>query len=168
MRRTHKISDTPVLAVSGVKNSGKTTLLTGLIPLLKERGLKVAAVKHDGHDFSPDVPGTDSFRLRQAGAAAVGVYSARRYFFTAEEAVTAEDLIGLCEGVDLVLLEGGKMSPLPKIEIVRAAVSLKPVSDPGTLVALCTDTSLALPGIPSLGLGDYPALAGLIVRHFNF
>ena len=57
-----------VLAVSGAHNSGKTTLLEKLIPLLRARGLKVGVIKHDGHDFTPDVPGTDSFRLREAGA----------------------------------------------------------------------------------------------------
>ena len=57
-----------VLAVSGVHNSGKTTLLEKLIPLLRARGLKVGVIKHDGHDFTPDVPGTDSYRLREAGA----------------------------------------------------------------------------------------------------
>ena len=64
-----------VLAVSGAHNSGKTTLLEKLIPLLRARGLKVGVIKHDGHDFTPDVPGTDSFRLREAGAEGVAVFS---------------------------------------------------------------------------------------------
>ena len=49
-----------VLAVSGAHNSGKTTLLEKLLPVLRSRGLKVGIIKHDGHDFTPDVPGTDS------------------------------------------------------------------------------------------------------------
>ena len=56
-----------VLAVSGLHNSGKTTLLEKLLPALRSRGLKVGIIKHDGHDFTPDVPGTDSYRLREAG-----------------------------------------------------------------------------------------------------
>ena len=71
-----------VLAVSGVHNSGKTTLLEKLLPLLRRRGLKVGVIKHDGHDFTPDVPGTDSFRLREAGADGVAVYSSQRYLLT--------------------------------------------------------------------------------------
>ena len=67
-----------VLAVSGAHNSGKTTLLEKLIPLLRARGLKVGVIKHDGHDFTPDVPGTDSFRLREAGAEGVAVFSGSR------------------------------------------------------------------------------------------
>ena len=56
-----------VLAVSGLHNSGKTTLLEKLLPALRSRGLKVGIIKHDGHDFTPDVPGADSYRLREAG-----------------------------------------------------------------------------------------------------
>lgn len=51
-----------VFAISGYKNSGKTTLICRLIPELKRRGYRVAVIKHDGHDFVGDVPGTDSFR----------------------------------------------------------------------------------------------------------
>ena len=57
-----------LFAVSGVKNSGKTTLITKLIPIFVKYGLKVASVKHDGHDFDADVPGTDSYRHMKAGA----------------------------------------------------------------------------------------------------
>lgn len=56
-----------IIAISGVKNSGKTTLITRLIPHLKDRGIKIAVIKHDGHDFEPDVIGTDSYRYREAG-----------------------------------------------------------------------------------------------------
>ena len=58
-----------VAAISGIKNSGKTTFLEHLVPVLRARGLRVAVIKHDGHDFTPDVPGTDSFRMRQAPTA---------------------------------------------------------------------------------------------------
>ena len=61
-------TEIPVIAVSGVKNSGKTTLLEKLIANLVARGIRVAVIKHDGHHFEPDVPGTDSYRHRSAGA----------------------------------------------------------------------------------------------------
>ena len=111
-----------VLAVSGAHNSGKTTLLEKLIPLLRARGLKVGVIKHDGHDFTPDVPGTDSFRLREAGAEGVAVFSGSR--------LNEQDLLALFErhGYDLVLMEGFKESGWPKIEVVRKAVSEEPVS----------------------------------------
>ena len=66
-----------ILAVSGVKNSGKTTLITKLLPELKKRGLQVAVIKHDGHDFEADVPGTDSWKYAQAGADGTCVFSAK-------------------------------------------------------------------------------------------
>ena len=119
-----------VLAVSGLHNSGKTTLLEKLLPALRSRGLKVGIIKHDGHDFTPDVPGTDSYRLREAGAEGVAVYSGQRYLLTEMFRLTEQDLLALFErhGYDLVLLEGFKSSGWPKIEVVRSAVSAAPES----------------------------------------
>ena len=119
-----------VLAVSGAHNSGKTTLLEKLIPLLRARGLKVGVIKHDGHDFTPDVPGTDSFRLREAGAEGVAVFSGSRYLLTEEFRLNEQDLLALFErhGYDLVLLEGFKSSGWPKIEVVRREIADAPVS----------------------------------------
>ena len=119
-----------VLAVSGLHNSGKTTLLEKLLPALRSRGLKVGIIKHDGHDFTPDVPGTDSYRLREAGADGVAVYSGQRYLLTEMFRLTEQDLLALFErhGYDLVLMEGFKESGWPKIEVVRKAVSEEPVS----------------------------------------
>lgn len=67
-------------AVCGIKNSGKTTLLEGLIRILTARGLKVAVIKHDGHDFECDIPGTDSRRYVEAGAFGASVYSKSQFF----------------------------------------------------------------------------------------
>ena len=78
LAETQALKRPAVLAVSGVHNSGKTTLLEKLLPVLRSRGLKVGVIKHDGHDFTPDVPGTDSYRLREAGAGGVAVYSSSR------------------------------------------------------------------------------------------
>ena len=119
-----------VLAVSGLHNSGKTTLLEKLLPALRSRGLKVGVIKHDGHDFTPDVPGTDSYRLREAGAEGVAVYSGQRYLLTDCLVLSRQDLLALFErhGYDLVLLEGFKDSGWPKIEVVRREISDTPVS----------------------------------------
>ena len=155
-----------MVAVSGIKNSGKTTLLTGLIPRLTACGLKVAVIKHDGHDFAPDVPGTDSFRLRQAGAGIVAVYSARRYFLTADRpGTTVEELAGQMAEADLILLEGGKGSDYPKVEVVRGAVSNQSVCRPETLLAIATDTALTVPGVARVGLEDYEGLARIITNY---
>ena len=144
-----------VLAVSGLHNSGKTTLLEKLLPALRSRGLKVGIIKHDGHDFTPDVPGTDSYRLREAGAEGVAVYSGQRYLLTEMFRLTEQDLLALFErhGYDLVLLEGFKDSGWPKIEVVRKeiSVSFQPLAVVGDI-----------PGA-DFGLEDAQALADWLV-----
>lgn len=165
-RLRRHVQGPPIIAVSGVKNSGKTTLLAGIIPHLRGRGLDVAVIKHDGHDFEPDVPGTDSHRLRLAGANGVAVYSARRYLITAEwpegSTPAAPALAARFPGADVILLEGGKASAFPKLEVVRGAVSSTPVCDPATLIGLCTDTPCRVEGVPAFALGDYAAMADLV------
>ena len=95
------MSGPAVIAVSGVKNSGKTTFLEHVTPILRAMGLRVGIIKHDGHDFEPDVPGTDSRRLREAGAQAVAVYSANRWMLVCEEPdVALSDLLDQMRGMD--------------------------------------------------------------------
>lgn len=151
-----------VAAISGVKNSGKTTFLEHLIPCLRGRGCKVAVIKHDGHEFEPDVPGTDSFRLRTAGAEGVAVYSGGRWMMVREEAADVEALVERFSDFDIVLLEGQKHSQYPKIELVRGAVSSQSVCDPETLLALATDTGCHAPEVERIGLDDYERAAELL------
>ena len=153
-----------VLAVSGLHNSGKTTLLEKLLPALRSRGLKVGVIKHDGHDFTPDVPGTDSFRMRQAGADCVAVYSGHQWMVVRPQPGSLEALIGLFADCDLVLLEGQKASPYPKIELVRGAVSHESVCAPETLLALATDTPARVDGVETIGLEDYARAAGILLH----
>ena len=153
-----------VAAVSGVKNSGKTTLMEKLIQELSRRGLQVAAIKHDGHDFTPDVPGTDSWRFGQAGACGYAIYSPCRVQLVRQaQGVCEWDFFDAFPGADVILLEGFKDSPYPKIEVVRSGNSAAPVCPPATLLAVATDLPLTLPGIPTVGLDDIPAMADLIL-----
>lgn len=104
-----------VFAVSGYKNTGKTTLITRLIPELTSRGYRVAVIKHDGHDFTPDVPGTDSFRHREAGAYGTAVYSDHRFMVTRQwEQADEKFLMGMFPEADIILIEGLKNSDYPK------------------------------------------------------
>lgn len=158
----------PIIAVSGVKNAGKTTLLERLLPLLAAQGLRVVVIKHDGHDFEPDVPGTDSHRLRAAGAYGAAVYSSARYMLAEErEGVTVPELAAYFPEADLILLEGGKHSYYPKIEVIRAAISTKMVCDPDTLLAVCTDTGIVPPGVPALPLDDYTGVCSRIQEYLQ-
>jgi molybdopterin-guanine dinucleotide biosynthesis protein MobB len=152
-----------MVAVCGVKKVGKTTFLVNLIPLLRREGLKVAAIKHDAHDFEPDVPGTDSYRLRAAGATGVAVYSpARQMIIKEAPGATPEELVKSFSDFQIVLLEGGKNSPYPKIELLRQGVSPGPTSSPPHL-AYCVEGSFRLSGVPVFGLSDYPAIADLLI-----
>ncbi|MDR1546279.1 MAG: molybdopterin-guanine dinucleotide biosynthesis protein B [Deltaproteobacteria bacterium] len=153
-----------MLAVCGAKNSGKTTLAVNLVRRLVEAGLKVAAIKRDGHDFEPDVPGTDSFRLRQAGAAGVAVFSPRRFLVTVERPETTfAETAAWFSWADLIVLEGGKNSPFPKIEVVRAAISERPVATGGLVLALATDVPGDGTGPPRLALDDVQGLMELVI-----
>ena len=156
-----------VAAVSGVKNSGKTTLLEKLIRALTDRGLQVAVIKHDGHHFEPDVPGTDSWRHRQAGAYGTAIYDGEKYLMVKTAQITPEALMDQFPEADLILLEGAKDSPWPKFEIVRGGNSERPVCDPATLLALVTDLPLSLPGVPTLGLEDIDAMADLLTARLG-
>lgn len=80
-----------ILAVSGVKNSGKTTLITKILPFLKAKGLNVAVIKHDGHDFEADVPETDSWKFAKAGADGTLVFSKTKYMMIHYDTVLPEE-----------------------------------------------------------------------------
>lgn len=96
-------------AVSGYKHTGKTTLITKLIPELVKAGYKIAVIKHDGHDFIADTPGTDSFRHKQAGAYATAVFSQNRMLIHKEIQDINEDYIAsFFPEADIILLEGFK------------------------------------------------------------
>ena len=154
-----------VIAVSGVKNSGKTTLIEGVLPHLSAAGLRVAVVKHDGHSFQPEPPDTDTGRLLAAGAWGAAIFDGEKYKVVRREVVDEAALIAQFPEADLVLLEGFKGSGWPKIEVVRGAVSSAPVCDPATLLALVTDLPLSLPGVPVLPLGDAAGAAAVVLRY---
>lgn len=156
----------PIFAVSGIKNSGKTTFLERLLPLLTQRGLRVAVIKHDGHTFVPDVAGTDSDRLWRAGAEAVAVYCDTHYMIVETIATDYTILAERFQDKDLILVEGAKYSNLPKIELVRQACSSEMVCDKATVLAVATDCPQEF-GVPKLALDDYEAAAELICEYMR-
>ena len=156
-----------VIAVSGVKNSGKTTLIANMLPLLAKAGLNVAVIKHDGHCFDPDPPGTDTGRFMAAGAAGTAIFDGEKFKVVKRQPVTEDFLIAQFPEADLVLLEGFKYTPWPKLEIVRGNISRAPVCDPATLLTLVTDLDLSLPGIPTLPLGEPQAAADLLLDYIQ-
>lgn len=160
----------PLLGIAAWSGTGKTTLLEALLPRLKERGLRVAVVKHAHHGFDVDQPGKDSHRLRQAGASPMLVASRARLALMMETPDQDEaDLQALLAMVapqrpDLVLVEGFKDWPLPKLEIYRPALGKPPrVAQDLWVRAVATDASLALPeGVECLDLNDLEAMTNWI------
>ena len=129
-----------IVAVCGVKNSGKTTLLERIVKELSKRELKIAVIKHDGHDFSCDIPGTDSYRLKEAGAYGTAVFSDARVFIHKTGAGDYESIqIEMFPEADVIFLEGMKDTAFPKIEVIREGISRLPVSNREGRFLIVTD-----------------------------
>lgn len=112
--------DKPYLfVVSGRKNTGKSKLICTLLEELVRRGYKAATIKHDGHDFDPDRPGTDTYAHYQAGAYGTAIYSDTKFMVVKKEKVTAEMLAGYFPEADVIIVEGLKGTAYPKFETVR-------------------------------------------------
>ena len=132
-----------VFCVSGVKNSGKTQLVERLIHSFTEKGMSVGVIKHDGHSFECDVPGTDSDRFYRAGAMATAVFSASQSFIRLRREAGVEELIRQMENADVVIIEGLKYSSLPKVEVIRKEVSDRSICDSRTLLCIASDAALS-------------------------
>lgn len=156
-----------IIGLTGWSGSGKTTLLAKLLPVLIGRGLRVSTIKHAHHAFDVDTPGKDSWVHRQAGATEVLVASAARFALLAEHRGGAEpelpDLLARLAPVDLVVIEGFKRHPHPKIEISRSATG-KPYlwPDDPTIVAVAADHPVAGCNRVVLGIDDIAAIADCV------
>ena len=161
---------TPVFGITGWKNSGKTTLTERLVAVFARRGFRVATVKHAHHTFDIDKPGTDSFRHRAAGAVETAVVSGRRWALMHElrdeEEPRLPDILARLTPGDLVLVEGFKGEPHPKIECRKLdARDLTPLAPlvPG-IVAIAADHPVD-ENLPLFQLDDIEAIADFIARH---
>ena len=156
-----------IIGLAGWSGSGKTTLVTRVIPVLTGRGLKVATVKHAHHEFDIDQPGKDSWLHRQAGASEVAIVSSRRWAIVHELGEEPEPplaaILANLSPVDLVIVEGFKRHPHPKLEVYRAAIG-KPLLYPedDCIVAIATDSPLPDAPVPVLMLDDIEAIATVL------
>jgi len=155
---------------AGWSGSGKTTLVERLIPVLVGRGLKVALVKHAHHEFDIDQPGKDSHRHRLAGATEVLVTSSRRWALMHElrdaPELTLDQAVARLSPCDLVLVEGYKRAPLPKLEIHRGSVG-KPWLHPDdpAIIAIASDIPPPFAGPRRLfGLDEIDAIATFVAE----
>lgn len=157
-----------VFGLAGYSGSGKTTLLERLIPFLTGQGLKLALIKHAHHDFDIDQPGKDSYRHRQAGASEVLVSSAQRWALMHElrgaEEPDLQAHLARLSPCDLVLVEGFKRVPIPKLEIHRQA-NAKPLlftQDPH-IVAIASDVAIETT-LPRFDLNAIQAIGQYILK----
>lgn len=156
-----------LIGLAGWSGAGKTTLLTRVLPLLISRGLRVSTIKHAHHKFDVDTPGKDSYAHREAGATEVLVASGRRFALMHELRDEPEwplrDLLQKITPVDLVIVEGFKADPHPKIEVHRVANG-KPFlhEQDRAIVAVATDGQPAAT-IPVLDINDIPAIADMML-----
>ncbi|MEE8365056.1 MAG: molybdopterin-guanine dinucleotide biosynthesis protein B [Gammaproteobacteria bacterium] len=167
------ISNLPVVGFSAYSGTGKTTLLTGVIPQLKSRGLKVAVIKHAHHHFDLDQPGKDSYELRKAGADQTVICTHTRMAVISEFDGPAEEpsLEQIIESLnpakaDLVLVEGYKHLEFAKIELHRKALG-KPYlypDDPAIIAIACDATPSHPTTIPVLDINDPKRIAEFIYQ----
>jgi len=160
----------PMIGIVGWKKSGKTTLAERLIAEFTRRGLRVASVKHAHHAFQIDDQNTDSARHRRAGSCQVAIVAATRWAIVTELGKAPEpslaEVIGRLDPCDLVVVEGYKASPIPKIEARRrAAADQRPLAptDPH-IVAIAADHDVAGGALPVFALDDISSIADFIER----
>ncbi len=160
-----------VIGIAGFSGSGKTTLIEKVIPLLVMEGLRVSLIKHAHHEFDVDQPGKDSYRHRHAGCAEVLISSSRRWALMHEMRGAAEppvaELLKKFAPCDLVIVEGYKTEPIPKIEVHRRDAG-NPLLYPGDpqVIAIATDEPLDTP-LPQMGVDDAEAVAHFIMKHLG-
>ena len=156
------MTNIPVYSIVAFSGTGKTTLLEKLITELKDRGLRVAVIKHDAHDFEIDREGKDSWRFTQAGADVTVVSSVKKTAIMENRPVPIETLIGRITDVDVILTEGFKQGAWPRIAIRRSA-SGRPLPIPAEeCFAIVTDVPEHTDK-PCFGLNDIPGLADIII-----
>jgi len=154
----------PIVGNSG---SGKTTLIEKLIPELKDRGYRIGSIKHTHHDVAFDTDGKDSARHRAAGADTVILASETQISMVRTVAFPRlDDLKGYFTDLDLVITEGYKREPGPKIEVYRPELGKRPlyVDDPDC-IAVVTDAA-DVRGIRTFGLSDVADIADFIESRF--
>ncbi len=164
----------PLLGFAAFSGTGKTTLLSALLPQLRRQGIRIGVIKHAHHDFEIDHPGKDSHRLRQAGASQMLIASRDRLAWIEEtpgqsDEPTLSGILSLLDTrrLDLVLVEGFKRESFPKIELHRCCQG-RPLLYPDDPDIIAVASDAPLPGAPHIPLLDLnrPAEIGAFVRRF--
>ena len=162
----------PAVSFIGRQGSGKTTLLTKLIPVLLERGHRVGTVKHAPHEEGFDDPAKDSHRHREAGAEktlVVGQAGCALFWNPLPGDPLEATIEEVFQGFDIVLVEGFKHGPFPKVEVYRPArgVNAEPLAGRIDVIAVITDARVALPdGVAVLSPHGLEEIADFLEKAF--
>ncbi len=159
----------PMLSVAAWSGSGKTTLLEKIIRELTKRGVKVAVIKHDGHDFELDKPGKDTWRFAEAGASSVVISSFRQTALIERRGRSLMEAAALIPEADLILVEGYKQEPITQIGLCRKD-SKKPFTAPlHRYIAVVTDVLMDAEslGIPQFDLEDVDGIVTFILQNMD-
>lgn len=156
----------PVISIMGWSGSGKTTLIERMLLIFRDRGMRVAVLKHDSHGFDMDREGKDTWRFSQAGAAVVAIASPRSAAFIENRELSIEDMISRVRDADLIITEGYKSAQLPKIEVSRMETGKPLYEKPENLLAIVTDIEEDY-GIPRFLPDDAEGVAKFITDLFS-
>lgn len=162
-----------IFGVTGWKNSGKTGLVAGLVTNLKEQGFVVSTVKHAHHGFDVDKPGTDSYAHREAGAQEVALVSGKRWVLMheahGENQPTLDEILSKLAPCDIVIIEGFKAYPHPKIEATRSETKRdQPIwpNDP-SIVAIASDYKIENCDREHFDLNDISGITGFVLNYLK-
>lgn len=161
------MSNIPVIGFAAYSGTGKTTLIEKLIIALKESGLRLAVIKHDGHRFEIDHEGKDSWRFTHAGADITIISSAEKMAYIEQRELTLQQQIDMVHDVDLILVEGYKNSDLPQIGIARKETGKGFTAELGRFIALVSDYDELDTTIPCFGLDDIDKIAEFIIKRIS-
>ena len=157
------MNNIPVIGFSAYSGTGKTTLIEQLVISLKARGLRLAVIKHDAHEFDIDKEGKDSWRFARAGADMTLISSATKTAVIEYRPRTFCENLAMIHDVDLILVEGYKQEDIPRIGLYRTATGKGLPAPAAEYAALATDDpSVAAPGVPCFSLDDIPGLTAFV------
>jgi molybdopterin-guanine dinucleotide biosynthesis adapter protein len=159
----------PIISIVGRSNTGKTTLIEKLVPELCRKGYRVATIKHAAGGFELDREGKDSWRHKKAGAYKTILVSPSELALMEvfEHEYSVEELVDLyIKDADVVLLEGHKNNPFPKIEMLRKDVDPLPRDGKGHLCIAVVGDKRSDAGVPHFQMEEIQKLADLLEERY--
>lgn len=160
-----------IFGIIGRSGSGKTHLISRLIPFFCQEGLSVSTIKHTHHGVDMDMPGKDTFCHRESGAAEVMLATPARWVLQHQSAAPPKlnDLVNAMQPVDLILVEGFHADVPASLEVWRPVTGKEPLF-PNTphIQAVATDNPSIQNGSDKnifLSVNDTRSIANYIQKH---